>query len=216
MKRLIITALILLVIVPTSAFARGGRGYIGAFLGANFGEDTTISDYSYTWTTYHDNIEFDPGVYVGGIAGVDFGMLRLEGELSYRNSDVDRIDLEGIGSVHGGDGNVGALAMMFNAFIDLDMGGPVTPYLGGGIGFANLSVDDIPYYDAYDYYDYYDDGDDDTVFAYQLGAGLAFNINRNMVIDVGYRYFGTEEADFEYASMDYQSHAVMLGFRYTY
>jgi opacity protein-like surface antigen len=133
-------------------------------------------------------------------------MLRLGGELSYRNSEVDRIDLEGIGSVHGSDGNVGALAMLFNVFIDLEMGGPVTPYLGGGIGFANLSIDDVPYYDD----------DDDTVFAYQVGAGLAFNVQRNLVIDLGYRYFGTDEADFEYSSMDYQSHSAMIGFRYTY
>lgn len=211
MKRFILALLVLTMLTPAAAFAdryRGGGvgGYAGILLGVNMGNDIDITD-NYYVPAYVDRLEFDPGVYVGGTIGSDFGPLRLEGEISYRGSDVDSITFEGDSfPTPGGDGSVGALAVMFNAFLDLETGGPVTPYIGGGIGFANLSIDDVPYYND----------DDDGVFAYQLGGGLAFNIQRNMTVDIGYRFFGTSDADFEYASMDYQSHTVMLGFRFLY
>jgi len=51
-----------------------------------------------------------------------------------------------------------------------------------GGGPANVSFD-------------YGDGtsDDDTVLAYQLGAGVGFTGMPNVVIDLGYRYFATTD-----------------------
>jgi opacity protein-like surface antigen len=100
---------------------------------------------------------------------------------------------------------------MANVFFDLTARGPITPYVGGGIGIASLSIDDVDV-DGIHYYD----SDDEAVFAYQLGAGVAFDMSRNLALDIGYRFFGTSEADFANSSLEYQSHTVMLGLRFTY
>lgn len=205
MKRLIISVLVLLITFPAAAMADRGRGYVSAFIGANTVEDTTISDYSVS-PPYHDRLEFDPGSYAGATGGIDFGMLRVEGEVSYRGNDVDRLVEEDGTSHSDSDAYVGVLALMLNAFIDIETGSMVTPYFGGGVGVANVSIEDLPFYED----------DDDSVLAYQLGAGLGFNVTRAFTIDLGYRYFDTERADFYKASMDYQSHSVAIGFRYTF
>ena len=41
-----------------------------------------------------------------------------------------------------------------------------------------------------------DADDDDTVFAYQLGAGLGYEINPNLTISLDYRFFATVDPDF--------------------
>lgn len=205
MKRLVILVLVLLITLPAAAMADSGRGYVSAFIGTNMVKDTTITDYSAS-PPYRDRLEFDPGTYGGVTGGIDFGMLRLEGEISYRGNEVDSLTEED-GTTHSDfDGYVGLTAFMLNAFIDIETGSMVTPYVGGGVGLANLSIEDLPFYED----------DDDTVLAYQLGAGLGFNITRSFTVDLGYRYFDTERADFYKASMDYRSHAVAVGFRYTF
>jgi ABC-type multidrug transport system fused ATPase/permease subunit len=117
---------------------------------------------------------------------------------------------------------IGVLAMMFNCFFDLHNSSPVTPYLGGGIGFAALYLDNTfgtivngPFAGAGAtlYWE-----DDDAVFAYQVGAGLEIALNRQLSLDVGYRYFGTDDANFTsqpfgQASLKLQSHNAAVGVR---
>jgi len=52
---------------------------------------------------------------------------------------------------------------------------------------------------------------DDTVFAYQGGAGIDIAFNRRLSLDLGYRYFATDDADFDshndiVSSMKFESH----------
>ena len=63
------------------------------------------------------------------------------------------------------------------------------PYIGGGLGFARVSVNDlsilgIPSTD-----------DDDSVFAYQLGAGAAWEIDPNLAVTFDYRWFATQDLE---------------------
>ena len=75
------------------------------------------------------------------------------------------------------------------------------------------------YYDYY-YYDYYHDSDyyedDDTVFAYQVGAGVAYSINKNMILDLKYRFFATEDPNLYGSKAEFKSHNIYFGFRYTF
>jgi opacity protein-like surface antigen len=211
MKLSALLALFLVLILPVTAFAAPrATGYGSIFIGANMAVDDSIDTYDpYYDRTFTDDIEYDPGIYVGGAVGGDMGIVRIEGEISYRQSQIDQITLEGASSSSHVDGDVGVLAIMANVFFDIPTGGPVTPYIGGGIGFASIAIDDTRV-DGY----YYSDSDDEGVFAYQLGAGVAIDLNRRLALDIGYRFFGTSEADFAYTSMEYQSHSVMLGLRY--
>jgi opacity protein-like surface antigen len=103
--------------------------------------------------------------------------------------------------------------MMFNCFFDLHNDTPVTPYIGGGAGFAALHLEDTFVNTGLFYQE-----DDDTVFAYQAGAGLEIALNRRVSLDVGYRYFGTSRAEFNEnfiteTSLKYESHNAAVGVR---
>lgn len=163
--------------------------------------------------------EFDTGFNIGLAGGYDYGLARLEAEVAYRENDFDKLkaNISGFGSPLDGtfegsvDGEINSLSFMVNGFLDFENETSVTPYLGAGLGVANVEVkgDDF-------------DDDDDTVFAYQFAAGLAFAVSPYLSLDLGYRYFATEDPEFDDdvvgASYDneYQTHNASLGLRMTY
>lgn len=225
MKRNIIVIAVLATIAfpaicPASPSHPGG--YVSGFLGVSVPRDSdvTTTDFSPPPLTFNDRVEFDPGINVGGTAGYDFGIIRLEGELSYKQSDIKSVTEKVSGDRFTNvDGDLGALAMMANVFFDLHNDTPVTPYWGAGIGFAVLSLSDtfgvnvatgVPtqLYQS----------DDATVFAYQAGAGLEIALNRQFSLDLGYRYFGTAKAKFDAnplttTELKFESHNGVVGFR---
>jgi opacity protein-like surface antigen len=195
--------------------------YVTGFIGATVprrNDDVTTTDFSSN-QTFNERIGFDPGVYVGGAGGFDFGFLRLEGELSYKEADLKSItDNTGANQYRDINGNLGALAFMANAFFDFHNYTPVTPYVGGGVGFASLQLTNTFATDANNQRLLMYPRDNDTVFAYQVGAGLDIAINRLFSLDLGYRYFNTDWASFSRNSLTssgirFESHNATVGFR---
>jgi opacity protein-like surface antigen len=184
--------------------------YLGVQVGGTWVED---ADIDYNNPLFNDGeATFDTGFNVGITGGVDCGPGRYELELSYRQNDFDEISAPGFASIPVG-GDISALAFMANAFWDIETGSPVTPYLGGGIGVANVSINDL----AEPAFGQIAD-DDDTVFAYQFGAGVALELNPNMALDLGYRYFATSDPEFTDVEGDkfeseYKTHNASLGLR---
>ena len=219
MKKNIITIITLISFaVPAICSAAPARpgAYMSGFIGISVpsSEDASTFDSN---GSFNDRVEFDPNINIGGTGGYDFGIVRLEGELSYKNADLKTITDQTSGiRYHNVDGNLGALALMVNGFFDLHNDSRVTPYLGGGIGFASLHLSDtftqasLPIYGA----------GDATVFAYQAGAGVAIALNQRVSLDIGYRYFGTGRGDFDSdlstTSMKFESHNAALGVRYKF
>jgi opacity protein-like surface antigen len=84
---------------------------------------------------------------------------------------------------------------MFNGYVDMGTWWGVTPYIGGGLGFAYNKLSgftDTGY--AYTGNDpasptggYLTDGGKWN-FAWALMAGLSFNVTQNLKLDLGYRY----------------------------
>ncbi len=205
MKRsLTVAAVLVTLAIPAVSHAVPPRPgpYVSGFIGvsAASNSDVTTNDF-FTGAAFDDRVKFDPGVFVGGTGGFDFGLVRLEGEISYKHAEIRSITDKTTGSQFlNPDGSLGALAMMLNVFFDLHNDTPVTPYFGGGIGFAALHQSDTFGIDT--------GGptpqrvllypeDDDAVFAYQAGAGLEIALNRRLSLDLGYRYFGTAQARFD-------------------
>lgn len=195
--------------------------YVSGFAGISVLRDTdaTTTDFAIP-ATFNERVEFDPGIYVGGTGGFDFGVIRLEGELSYKHGEMKTVtdQFDGTRFVNV-DGSLGALAMMFNAFFDLHNASPVTPYLGGGAGFAVLHLSDTfaTNTSTGGYGQLYQD-DDDAVFAYQAGAGLEIALNQLLSLDLGYRYFGTSRASFDKnwpttTDLKFESHNGAVGLR---
>ncbi|CAG0988003.1 outer membrane protein [Geobacter sp.] len=223
MKRILIAlAAVAIWGIPSMSQAAPARpgGYFSGFLGVNFPRDADVSSTDFVINEeFDDRVEFDPGIAAGGTAGYDYGLFRLEGEISYRHGEIgaitDTLNNERFRSV---DGDVGTLAFMANAFFDLHNDTPITPYVGGGIGFAVLNLNDTTGINSGgDRVILYDEGDD-TVFAYQVGAGVEIALNPILSLDLGYRYFGTSEATFDEGPvtstrMKLESHNALMGFR---
>jgi len=187
---------------PAASFAAPARPgpYFSAFLGASAPQETsvTISEFNPV-TTKNAGVQFDPGINIGGSAGYDFGFLRIEEEMSYKNGDISSVTEQGFNTRYVNvDGHLGSFAMLTNGFFDLHNDSPVTPYLGGGIGFATLNLSTTRGVDANlgVLNDHIFQSDQDTVFAYQAGAGLEVALNRRFSLDLGYRHFGTSRASF--------------------
>jgi len=219
---LLVIASLLTPAICSATSARPG-GYVSGFIGVSVPSDTTVTTDDFVLNnTFVDNVEFDPGVNVGMTGGYDFGYVRLEGELSYKYSDIkaitDTADNYGFRSV---DGNLEVFAMMFNGFFDLHNNSPITPYAGAGIGIASLYLSDTYGTDTRGgittrtllYTE-----DLDTVFAYQVGGGLEIALNPMLSLDLSYRYFGTDDARFEdnpfqTSKLNFESHNTSIGFR---
>ena len=198
--------------------------YVSGFIGGSsvINTNATTNDFI-NGDSFSDRVRFDPGINIGGTGGFDFGVVRLEGELSYKHGEISSVTSQKVATgattqFVSTDGSLGALAMMVNAFIDLRNYSPVTPYIGGGIGFAALHLSDttgiIPGTGSSPVFSH----DDDTVFAYQAGAGLEIALNRRFSLDLGYRYFATSKATFDRnpaiaTSMKFESHNGAVGFR---
>jgi outer membrane autotransporter protein len=194
--------------------------YISGFLGASFARDDTVSGYdSFFNSSFNDRVTFDPGIYVGGTGGYDFGFLRLEGELSYRHAKLDTVTASSGGRYRNVDGDLGTFATMFNVFLDMHNSSRVTPYVGGGIGFATLHLSNTTAFGNAGKLTLYDDSND-TVFASQVGAGVDIAMNSRMSLDLGYRYFITDKSrldgDFTSSNLRFESHNALVGFRFKF
>jgi opacity protein-like surface antigen len=226
--RLISIATLVIFVIPAVCLAEPLRtgGYMSGFIGANAPNDTTVTtDDFITNKTSRDRIELDPGINIGMTGGYDFGYIRMEGELSYKHSEIKEIiDQSDNFHFRNVDGNTAALAVMFNSFVDLHNDSIVTPYFGGGAGFATLYISDTFGTDTrggtvnrkklYEF-------DFDSVFAYQVGGGVEIAVNRVLSLDLGYRYFGTTTAKFNKDldltnKLRLESHNAALGFRFKF
>ncbi len=210
--------------IPAASFASPARpgSYMSLFLGASAQQDTTatISEFNPV-TTKNAQVQFDPGINVGGTAGYDFGFLRLEGEVSYKQGEISSVSEQAFGTRYVNvDGHLGAFAMMINGFFDLHNESPITPYLGGGMGFASLNLSKTRGVDAntgaLNYHIF--QSDDDSVFAYQAGAGMEVALNQRFSFDLGYRYFCTSRGSFRKdwpnsTDLKLESHNAAVGLR---
>lgn len=219
-----VTCIIVLcfMVIPALSWGASVRPgpYVSGFIGATVTRNTEVSSSQFSnggLVPFNDQVEFDPGLNIGGTGGYDFGYMRLEGEMSYKYAEMSNITTaEGVRFGNPDGGSIGVFAMMANAFVDLHNSGPITPYFGGGVGFANLYLSgdfgDVTANGTFFYPE-----DDDTVFAYQAGAGLGIALNRRLTLDIGYRYFGTARATFsngfDSASLKYESHNAAVGVR---
>ena len=92
-------------------------------------------------------------------------------------------------------GDFSMVAFMANVDYDFDTGSRWVPYVGGGLGVATISIDTenaqgISLSD-----------DSDTVFAYQVGAGIGYEFpleeGRSVTVSLDWRYFGTQDPTFK-------------------
>lgn len=179
--------------------------YIKGGAGWNYAEDQ-----SYTAGGAPVDVEMQDGYAVSGAVGMDYGNMRSELELSHRSNDLDAVTVSGT-PVAGVGGDVNATALMLNGYYDIPLGTglPLTPYVGAGIGAANVNAD------GYTVGGVSADGDD-TVFAYQAMAGAENEVAPKTALYTEYKYFGTDDISIDGADIDYDNHSIMAGVKYSF
>ncbi len=165
-----------------------------------------VDDISLTDGVETIDLSFDPGYGVSAAFGHAYSNgFRTEIEFNYFSSDLDEVTVVGEGSASlNGDGTV--VAVMVNGLYDFMPGQTFNPFVGAGVGYANAEIDLLGI------------SEDDDVFAYQLIAGVAFKLTERLTSDVQYRYFGTEDLEFEDVTDadSVNTHNLMVGLRYSF
>ena len=143
-----------------------------------------------------------------GYRGVKVNSLTIDPvEYTYidTNDDERTITLEGKAKMKA---KVRTFSLMANALYAFqDLGLPVLPYAGAGIGWARHKVGDMTFPGVAGYRI---EGDSANAFAYQFMVGIKYPID-NLELGVGYRLVGTTEADFDGTKIDYLTHNFELG-----
>jgi opacity protein-like surface antigen len=201
--------------IASPAAARDGSGYFGVEGGVLFPNDNNV-DFSGTYTSEGFTYDFDgsfetnykKGVDLDVVAGYDFGMFRVEGELgwkrakhkSYDDVTITYTSSEGdtytsvLGDVDA-DGKTTVTSAMVNVLLDFGNADGLSFYAGGGAGWSStkykLGFDETG--DAF--VDSLSGSEKDSGFAWQAIAGVRYAISPNMDLGLKYRYFRGNKVD---------------------
>jgi len=189
MRKLLLAATAALAI-SSPAIARDGSPYVGVEVGATMSDegfyDAVLSG-TPTVRTYDRalNVDYKIGIDADILAGYDFGMFRVEGELAHKRLGVKGVDASndfatdlvsaGLTQIDEGDFDESAkiTSLMGNALLDFGGDGGFGAYVGGGAGVAKMRLL----------------GDSDSSVALQAIAGVRMALSDNMDIGLKYRYF---------------------------
>jgi len=149
------------------------------------------------------DVDFDSNVYFGGAVGAHlpftfFGIFhpRIELEISSLDSDTNT------GSFNNGtqtfSGNQDATFYYFNNYSDIIFNDDqrLIPYIGGGIGFANVRSD-VGYFPASATAPVFAVQGEDTAFATHTAIGATYKVNNNVGLYTEGRYFQIRGVDLE-------------------
>jgi len=154
------------------------------------------------------------GINAAFALGAKFGMLRAEVEAVYRHNENDKITIGGVSQ--GVDGSQKMLNIFLNGYLEFNLLGIVSPYVGAGAGYGTVSLN-LKQLDGTVVVD-----DKDNVYSYQLIAGAAVNLTDSLSLTADYRYFSTiSDAQFNLSgalnfveNSDIRSHEIRFGIRY--
>lgn len=156
--------------------------YAKGFGGATFQQDTDADLYFDGSRVARGNMDFDTGFTVGAAIGAEVAPnFAMELEYAYRRSDVNRFRLDGE-NLDGGTSR--ADAFMLNALYSFDgLGatGQWRPYVGGGVGAANVRIGPSG-----------ESVERSWILAYQLMGGVAYDITPQWSLNGEVRWFATE------------------------
>jgi hypothetical protein len=191
-----------------SASGQGTGWYVtvgagGAWPG-NWDFQDNLDEYNFS-----GNANLTGGFSVDGGVGYDFGTLRTELTYGFTRASLHKVHFDNIETFNG-SGNVNKNDVMASVYLDIPFGSWV-PYIGGGIGYTNLStpsytIDDMRF-----------GSDNQGLFGWQAKVGVSYVMNWNTDIYVEGTYSGAsgfQGDNFDYSS--FNNWGAKLGFRYRF
>ncbi len=165
------------------------------------------------------DLDFDSGYGIGASLGYKprtgnaiVDQMRFEGEYYFRSNDFDELNSQ-TGASAQLPGDINSQSFMVNTYYDFATGTTISPYIGGGLGVTEIEID-APTLAL---------EDEDTVFAYQLMAGISWAPKSllNTELNLGYRYLDASDPSFTTdagATVDhqYEHHSIEAGARFRF
>jgi opacity protein-like surface antigen len=211
----IFVLLLLVYAVPATA---AGDWYVSGNVGVSSLQD---ADWTDTWSggNASGDMDFDQGFGISGAIGHSWGAFRLEGELSYRKQDLNQVDVKTLSvagllftgsAVFDIEGDQSSLGFMANGYYDFATNSNWAPFVMLGVGGSRQNFDLTSIGGTAVAFD-----ESDTVFAYQAGVGIAYNISPSTAVNISYRFFGTADPTFDDGvdtfENEYKSHDFWVG-----
>jgi len=156
--------------------------------------------YFNSWNEYHRIGPYTKTWLTGGVTNVggfgiplSSGAFTSAGGSSFTNS-------------HSGD--IRSWAIMANAWYDFNPGGTWHPYVGGGVGYADVEFEAGPVSAS------------DSGLAFQFAVGIGFDINPTTRLSGEYRYFSVPDIELMYMGEDlgleYDLNEFIVGFKFDF
>jgi len=216
MKRIIQSAVLLVFLfVPVKTIMAAGNFYLGLHGGVAIPDESKAKDSEGSYNIDYD-LGFDGSITLGYNLGDRYpkiGRGRVELEVNHAENDLDEADF--VEGKVGADGSIKRTGFMFNTIGEHKTRAGVIIYALLGAGWAKIELDnatilDEPLAD-----------DDDTQLAFQVGAGVGWQLNRRITYDLGYRYFATQDPDFskddgKRLDYEYGCHRILAGIRFNF
>jgi opacity protein-like surface antigen len=176
---------------PVDAFAQGS-GTNGWYLRVGGGGAWPADPGGFVTSLGQTTTNVSPGFIVGGAGGYKFNAFRAEIELEYIQVGIKSISFFNTGTTINTSGTQSNLAGMVNGYYDFATGTPWVPYLGFGVGIAELGMNNIVNASS---------GKSilnttAATFAFQGMAGVRYFINNHWAAGAEFRYFKTPDGQF--------------------
>lgn len=218
LKMAVIPALLAAALLSGTSAARAQQYYMDLHVGYNIVDN---GDLEYDAATLSTGYEQRPA-FGGSFGYLDQSGFRIEGELTYRDNDINYID--GANA----KGQMTSMALMINMLYELRIGSgsgyaygsgsesPLRPYIGIGGGGARYTMDAAVDLAAADVID-------DTTYGlvYQGILGLGVEVTETALVTLDFRYLVSDNVKFnDVGGLAFEVDAVqataMLGLRTTF
>jgi len=233
-EKVLACAAALSALLSGSALAADKAGfYLGAEGGVSFSESTkwqNAEELGAGPATFlqgtHVNTDAGTGWVVGLNAGYRFDdMFRTELAVDYRSGYSVSTSQAGLLDKYNVD--IDAWTFMVNGYIEPFRFGAFKPYAGGGVGLAVVQSRNASLHFRGAFADLSLPDQTETNFAWQLGAGVAYELNERVTLDLGYRHLDAGQITVgsnttasggvaEHSKGSLVTDAVLLGARYTF
>lgn len=192
-----------LLLVASATYVLAAGPYISAAGGVSITHESDIKRSSLFGS--RDDLgtaEYNSGYGLSVSAGYNIDPVRIEFEFGYKNADVDNVNSVVPVTAYS---DITMMSYMANAYYDVKTSSAFTPYVGAGIGMLNGEFK-AP-----------GGNKNESQFGYQIIAGAAYNLNKNVAIDLSYRLLA---AAFDFTvdgeDLSYMSSNIIAGLRYSF
>ena len=205
--------LLLMAGVAAFAFASNANALeVNPYVSAKLSYDWAKDEFKNNWTTGDWKVKLHKNIWGGHYAaGVKARAIRAEIEWNHYQ-DAKR-------KAYGERFRLQNHSLMLNAYYDLNTCTKWTPYIGAGMGIAMLKFTEKDMEDGWKV------SDRAYNFAWQVGAGVAYDLTKNVALDAGYRYINSGSAisrketwngGYDKYKTNAASHEIYFGARYTF